>query len=49
MTDCVMGFLRKNIWGIFFEYLFPKEGYDLIVDTYAMTTMECALRMEKNL
>ena len=24
------------------EYLYPKDGYDLIVDTNAMTAEECA-------
>ncbi len=25
-----------------YEYLFPKEGYDLTVDTHAMTVSECS-------
>ena len=25
-----------------YTYLFPKEGYDLTVDTHSMTALECA-------
>jgi chloramphenicol 3-O phosphotransferase len=28
-----------------YEYLFPKEGYDLVVDTFESSTMECALQI----
>lgn len=28
-----------------FEYLYPKEGYDLTVDTHALTTTECSLQI----
>ena len=28
-----------------YEYLYPKDGYDLTVDTHQMTTEECALRI----
>lgn len=28
-----------------YEYLFPKEGYDLTVDTHAFATEECALQI----
>ena len=28
-----------------YTYLFPKEGYDVVVDTYAMTPSECAFEI----
>lgn len=31
------------------EYLYPKEGYDLTVDTHAETSLECAMRIYQTL
>lgn len=27
------------------EYLFPKEGYNLTIDTFVLTAEECALQI----
>ena len=32
-----------------YEYLFPKDGYDLTIDTHAMSTRECAQRIFEEL
>lgn len=32
-----------------YTYLYPKEGYDLTVDTHLMTTSECANRIFKKI
>lgn len=32
-----------------YEYLFPKEGYDLTVDTHVMTAKECSLEICRTL
>ena len=32
-----------------YEYLFPKDGYDLTVDTYAMTAIECSVKIIEEL
>ena len=31
------------------EYLFPKDGYDLAVDTHRMSTTQCALEIYRSL
>lgn len=32
-----------------YEYLYPKDGYDLTVDTHRMSTVQCALEIYRSL
>ncbi|WP_310601656.1 phosphotransferase-like protein [Anaerosporobacter sp.] len=32
-----------------YKYLFPKEGYDLVVDTFLLSAKECSLQILENI
>lgn len=32
-----------------YEYLYPKEGYDIIVDTYELSSAECAMQIAEKI